>query len=275
MVSTGISEFTFGYGFLYEQTQANWKGLTAAPILPSLQKEKDEGWDARLPLKGIDFYYQFKLSDYLSNGNAKYIMDGTYSSPYYRFSLHKRDYNRQHNNLVRLAKKHPNTFYVAPEFSGIEKFNRAFLGKQLLSNSRLIPLNKCKEERNASQHHITFQSSSRNWKVHSEVSSFESSRRGDEIEAIYQESSNKWRAIDDSFAEELFLSVSSSISSSDVDSSIRIANAELLDIEQENRNRNGYLRRAADLLSINFGVALVIVGSAEEEQHNKQKQTDA
>lgn len=268
MVSTGISEFTFGYGFLYEQTQANWKDLTAAPILPSLQKEKDEGWDAHLPLKGIDFYYQFKLSDYLSNGNSKYIKDGTYSSPYYRFSLHKPDYNRQHNTLVRHAKKHPNTFYVAPEFSGIEKFNSAFLSRQLLSNSRLIPLNKCKEELNAFQHHITFQPGNRNWKVHSEVSSFESSRRGDEIEAIYRESSSQWRAIDDNFAEELFISVSNRISNTDVDSSIRAANAELLEIEQENRNRNGYLRRAADLLSINFGVALVIVGSPEEEQHN-------
>lgn len=275
MVSTGISEFTFGYGFLYEQTQANWKTLTAAPILPSLQKEKDEGWDAHLPLKGTDFYYQFKLSDYLSNGNAKYIKDGTYSSPYYRFSLHKRDYNRQHNTLVRHAKNHPNTFYVAPEFSGIEKFNSAFLSRQLLSNSRLIPLNQCKEELNPDQHYITFQSGSRNWKVHSEVSSFDTSKRGDELEAIYRESSIHWRAIDENFAEELFLSISNRLADTDVDSQVRIANAELLDIEHENRNRNGYLRRAADLLSINFGVALVIVGSTEDEQHNKQKQADA
>lgn len=275
MVSTGISEFTFGYGFLYEQTQANWTSLTAAPILPSLQKEKDEGWDAHLPLRGTDFYYQFKLSDYLSNRNAKYIKDGTYRSPYYRFSLHKRDFNKQHNTLVRHAKKHPNTFYVAPEFSGIEKFNSAFLSKQILSNSRLIPLNKCKEERNSEQHYITFQSGSRAWKVHSEVSSFDSSISGNEIERIYRESSNHWREIDETFAKELFDSVSERITDFDVDSTLRAANEELLDISPENKNRNGYLRRAAELLSINFGVALVIVGSLEDEKHNKKKQADA
>jgi len=40
MAEIGISEFTFGYAFLYEQSQANWGGLTAAPILPSLQQEE-------------------------------------------------------------------------------------------------------------------------------------------------------------------------------------------------------------------------------------------
>ena len=61
MATIGISEFTFGYAFLYEQTRKNWANLKAAPVLPSLQKEKDEGWDAHLPLQGVDFYYQFKL----------------------------------------------------------------------------------------------------------------------------------------------------------------------------------------------------------------------
>ena len=81
MAQIGISEFTFGYAFLYEQTHANWSGLTAAPVLPSLQQEQDAGWDAHLPLAGTDFYYQFKLSDYLSRSNALYIADGTYATP--------------------------------------------------------------------------------------------------------------------------------------------------------------------------------------------------
>ena len=82
MATIGISEFAFGYAFLYEQTRNNWGNLQAAPVLPSLQKEKDEGWDAHLPLTGIDFFYQFKLSDHLSRGNASYIADGTYNAPY-------------------------------------------------------------------------------------------------------------------------------------------------------------------------------------------------
>jgi hypothetical protein len=67
MVRTGISEFTFGYAFLYEQTRANWNSLTAAPVLPSLQQEADDGWDAHLPLVGTDFYYQFKVTERLFN----------------------------------------------------------------------------------------------------------------------------------------------------------------------------------------------------------------
>ena len=46
MVAIGISEFTFGFAFLYESTMANWNDLVAAPVLPSLQQEQNEGWDA-------------------------------------------------------------------------------------------------------------------------------------------------------------------------------------------------------------------------------------
>jgi len=74
MAEIGISEFTFGYAFLYERTQANWGDLKAAPVLPSLQREEKEGWDARLPLNGTDFYYQFKLSEYLKRSNATHAL---------------------------------------------------------------------------------------------------------------------------------------------------------------------------------------------------------
>jgi hypothetical protein len=84
MVSLGISEFTFGYAFLYEQAQRHWAGLTAAPVLPSLQQEKNQGWDAHLPLVGTDFYYQFKLSERMVRSSAAQRKDGTYNGPYYR-----------------------------------------------------------------------------------------------------------------------------------------------------------------------------------------------
>jgi hypothetical protein len=76
MVTIGITEFTFGFAFLYEQTHQNWGQLIAVPILPSLQQEADDAWDAHLPLMGIDYYYQFKLTDYLWRSNAKYIHNG-------------------------------------------------------------------------------------------------------------------------------------------------------------------------------------------------------
>ena len=70
MAQTCISEFTFGYAFLYEQTRRHWKDLKAAPILPSLQKEADEGWDAQLPTSAADYYYQFKISEHLTRSNS-------------------------------------------------------------------------------------------------------------------------------------------------------------------------------------------------------------
>lgn len=71
MVAIGISEFTFGFAFLYEQTRRNWHDLVAAPVLPSLRQEADDAWDARLPLEGTVFYFQFKVSDLLSHSNSR------------------------------------------------------------------------------------------------------------------------------------------------------------------------------------------------------------
>src|SRR4051794_17890584 len=110
MAEIGLSEFTFGYAFLYEQTQANRNDLKAVPVLPSLRQEEKQGWDAKLPLYGTDFYYQFKLSDYLSRGNATYIRDRTYNSPYYRVWLHRRNNNQQHQRLRLHCVTNPNTY---------------------------------------------------------------------------------------------------------------------------------------------------------------------
>jgi hypothetical protein len=159
MVAIGISEFTFGFAFLYEQTSQNWGDLAAVPILPSLQQEAQDAWDAHLPLLAEDYYYQFKLSEYLYCPNAKYIEDETYNQSYFRIALHKRDNNRQHRRLKLHAQTHPNTFYVAPELNNIDDFNQAFLAQNLSQNSRLIPLNDCDDiaEDDGDQHYITYQ----------------------------------------------------------------------------------------------------------------------
>jgi len=73
MVSVGISEFTFGFAFLFELTNANWPDITAAPVLPSLIQEQNQGWDARLPVAGTPYFYQLKLAEYLYRSNAKFI----------------------------------------------------------------------------------------------------------------------------------------------------------------------------------------------------------
>jgi len=205
MVELGISEFTFGYAFLYERTRKYWDSLVAAPILPSLQQEAEKGWDARLPKRGCDFYYQFKLSDRLERTNARFIADGTYGGSYYRIKLYARNFNRQHRMLWRHAKSNQHTYYVAPEFETIDDFNQAFLSNTITEHSRLIPLRQCDNysSYDSEQHYITYRENDSEFHQHSKASRHEKSRSGKELEKIYDESRQSWRPINEDFADEI------------------------------------------------------------------------
>jgi len=265
MAEIGISEFTFGYAFLYEQTQANWGDLRAAPILPSLQQEEDQGWDARLPLAGTDFYYQFKLSDHLSRGNSKYLGDGTYNGPYYRFWLHKRKNNRQHQRLRQHCAANPNTYYVAPEFNSIEQFNDRFLARQVAANSRIIPLTECGDINDGEWHCVTFQRGSPDWILHSEPRRHEKSYTGEELGALYRGSVQQWHRIDIGFAERLFgktREIARRVIAEEEPERAQLVRP-LLDEAPEAPDRRHLLLRTADILSATLGVTLVLVGSVQ------------
>ena len=204
MAIVGLSEFTFGFGFLYEQAAANWAGLKAAPILPSLQQEQDVGWDARLPLQGTDYYYQFKLSDYLSRGNAKHIRDNTYDGPYYRFHLHKKNNNRQHQRLREHCADNPLTYYVAPEFNDLADFNASFIAKELRERSRLIALTDCDDIADGEQHYVTFREGQEGFTQHSVRKRHEHTSFGKDLPELYRRTEKEWTPIDKGFAERLF-----------------------------------------------------------------------
>jgi hypothetical protein len=261
MVSIGLSEFTFGFAFLYEQTRRNWQNLTAVPILPSLRQEAEDAWDAHLPLVGTDFYYQFKLSDLLSHGNARYIKDGTYDAPYYRIALHRRDNNRQHRKLKQHAAINPNTYYVAPEISNIDDFNSAFLANQIVSRSRLIPVIHCQDFDDGEQHFITFEEGVPQWRDHSEEVLHEKSFFGKKIESLYRSTSGNWSKIDRDFAADLFTKLESSIhdlprKDGKIAKSLRVATED----ELAHQEKGDILKKAAQLAAVFFGLTLVIVG---------------
>jgi hypothetical protein len=262
-VITGISEFTFGYAFLFEQTRRHWGTLVAAPLLPSLQQEADEGWDARLPTVGTPFFYQFKLSDYLWAGNSKYIRDGTYSRPYYRIALHRRDRNRQHRLLRRLTLRHPHTYYVAPEFTGIAKFNASF---------RLIPVERCRDYTDADQHFITYQPGDPAWIEHSEPLRHESSERGEGIESLYRTSEDQWRRIDLQYAQEWYSAMLEDVRSSRGGTTRGEELTDyLLEGELDFQDRNAVLMAAAELVATHCGATTMLVGirPTEEEQEGR------
>jgi len=294
MAQIGISEFTFGFGFLSEQTQRHWKDLRVAPVLPSLQQEQHEGWDAQLPLTAADYYYQFKLSDYLERTNAKFITDGTYTAPHYRIALHKRNWNQQHQRLKVHSTKNPNTYYVAPEFYSVGAFNSAFLNKQLLNRSRLIPLGDCKYIADNEQHYITFRSGSPTWTFHSDPETHGTSVTGEHIEGLYRR--NQLRVVDEAFAADLFHQAAESarlaISEEkkrkrtrrkaeeseeiyDAHAPPRLASTtraegepknedfediELLDYDPQRHRQREVLKRTSQVLSVFFGLTLVLVG---------------
>jgi hypothetical protein len=258
---TGISEFTFGFAFLFEQTHRNWAGLQSVPVLPSLQAEADKGWDAKLPTAGTDYYYQFKLSDYLFAKHAKFIKDGTYNDPYFRIALHRKDTNRQHRRLKQHSLAHPETYYVAPEFTELKTFNDSFLARDITMNSRLIPLQDCDDINDGAQHYITYQLGLPDWKQHSEPKRHTRSESGRDLERVYRESKPRWKPIDRGYAEGLFEGTRTEV----------LQNIERFGDREEpvrgllNRpaepSTHSLIQRTAELVSVYYGATMVLIGS--------------
>jgi hypothetical protein len=262
MAKLGISEFTFGYSFLYEQTRANWGKLKAAPVLPSLKQEKAVGWDAHLPLVGTDYYYQFKLSEYMSRPNAKYIADKTYSGPYYRLSLHKKDRNHQHQALKLHSQVNPNTYYVAPEFHSLEDFNSAFLAHQITNKSRLIPVEDCDDINDGDQHYISFLEGKKMWYQHSEKKRHERSARGEDLGEVYRTSRSRWQTINREYAMGLYTRTRAVVEKFfEVERQrLDVGAIPFLQSAPVTATRGDMLLLTADLLSAALGVTLVLVG---------------
>ena len=257
MVALGISEFTFGFAFLHEQTAKNWLGLKVAPTLPSLYQESTLGWDAKLPTSGADYYYQFKLSDYLYRSNASYIRNGIYSDAYYRFALHRANASRQHVFLKALADRHPHTYYVVPEVSSSREFNEHFSKRDVVGVSRLIPLKSCKRICDDDQHYITFQRGSRSFIEHSEPTPHHDSVFGRDIADLYVQSRPNYSLINDEYFRELFRKLKSVMA--EVESDAQGEN-ELRTYDPTDRPRREVVAQIDDLLSTFFGATLVIAG---------------
>lgn len=265
MASIGISEFTYGYAFLCEQTRANWGNLRAAPVLPNLREEHDEGWDARLPTNATDFYYQFKLTDYLSRGNASFIADGTYLTPYYRLALHRKENNRQHQRLRLHSAANPHTYYVAPEFNSTDEFNAAFLGQQLTDRSRLIPVSECDDIDDGDQHYITFQFNQPEWMQHSKKKPHSQSFNGRELGKLYQNSDKDWKRVNKNYATELFDKTVELVRTvvQKEDSKAKTTALSLLDFNPNQADQRKVLFKTSQILAVVLGVTLVLVGTSE------------
>jgi hypothetical protein len=267
MVSIGISEFTYGFAFLFEQVNANWIGVDAAPILPSLQTEQMSGWDVSIPLFGVPFFYQFKIPEYLSAAHATYIADGTYSGPYYRIDLHRRDYDNQHRRLKELAAINPNTFYAAPELNTPAEFTAQFLAQTLVDASRLIPLTDCDdiEPDDDSQHRITFAPGAVEWAFHSTLHRKTLSYKGRKsLHDLYVKSRPSWSRLDEHYAEDLLSRI---VATRQKVTGDRLPMPEGPFLPQSRKRREARetaFARLADVLATEFGASMLIAGSRDQ-----------
>lgn len=87
-----FTELTFGYAYLRELERKYSPGGTfpLAPDFISQNSEAEKGYDVKVSLGGtVLLFIQFKRSFVLTKGNAKEVVDGTYSGPQvFRMHLH-------------------------------------------------------------------------------------------------------------------------------------------------------------------------------------------
>src|SRR5215472_9386227 len=97
-----ISEFSYGYAVVDELI--HWLGtpVKAAPVFPSLYQEGQDGggWDVKLDRGGIPLFLQFKRSDGMKARSATEWRNESYSNPYYRMYLRKRNHSIKHEMLL-------------------------------------------------------------------------------------------------------------------------------------------------------------------------------
>jgi hypothetical protein len=301
MASLGISEFTFGFAFLYEQTHANWNNLRAVPILPSLIEEgggnpnepTGGGYDAHLQLRsGIDYYYQFKMSKYLSRPTAQFYNEEPGQGPYYRFAIPKKKDYYQHRSLRALCGRHPNTYYVAPEFPpqiyqnspsvGHNYLSEIFLGRRVRDCSRLIPVTLCTKlddpAQRTGQHHMIYRT-----EYPAEIKSdpgkpIDGSVPGAHLEKLYRKSgeNNGWKDINEKFFTDIFESLIEIIEKLDHPQKKTVVQddikrRDILDFNPKEADPKKTLLRISQILMIYFDSTLVLVGEPLPQPQQKQQ----
>lgn len=135
-MKNGFSEFSYGYALTEDYVRNLSAPLIAAPVLPSLIEEADEGWDLKLSTPGIPILLQFKLSDYMKYRSAGQF--ATFNRPYYRFKLWPPKRSKQHEHLVKLDNGANNVHYVAPGFHLTSELNSAYLTQEVVKQSIFV-----------------------------------------------------------------------------------------------------------------------------------------
>ena len=152
-MKAGFSEFSYGFGFVYELVS----GLNQSPGAPrflSLREEAKKGYDAAINYNGISLFFQFKLSEYLLRGNS--LHRKYYYGPYRRFSIIPRWISKQHYLLKKIADDCNLVYYAAPLFHTDSEIDNAFRSNEIATRSIWLPLSKLPRLHDDDYHYVTF-----------------------------------------------------------------------------------------------------------------------
>ncbi|MGM8871078.1 hypothetical protein ACS8E3_05240 [Psychrobacter sp. 2Y5] len=127
-----FSESSYAFSLVNEMAKKH--PFNVAPIFPSLYEEgRTGGYDTEVNIQGTPFFFQFKVSDYLSRSNATHYR--TFNDSYYQFHLHARKKSKQHDLLLHLENSGNPVFYVAPRFYKHNDLNMNFRNSNMVSES--------------------------------------------------------------------------------------------------------------------------------------------
>ncbi len=266
MADLGLPGFTFGFSFIYEQTRRHWGELCGVPLLPSLQDENRVGWDAILPTVGTNYYYQFKRSELLQRSNAKHISEGPYLDPYFRFYLHKSNYDRQRRFLWEHAQKlgNHNIYYVTPETVSRSKFRAAFMNNTIHEHSKLIPLRGCHNYPfdNGKLLYITYEYNVKGFHQYSDSYKGDGDIFRKNIESLFEKSEKDLVPIDENYSDNFLKNTINSIE--DLVKDCYLSGVQkLLDVRFPETKIEKILF-SAKILSAAFGISAELVGKKGE-----------
>jgi hypothetical protein len=137
----------------------------------------------------------------------------------------------------------------------------------------LIRIADCSDFSDDEQHYITFQKGVIGWHDHSETKSHEESYSGKDLEKLYSKNMEKKKRIDKPFIDDLFLqarkAAKSIIEDEKEEESRGFKKIEekifpILDYDPSSFEEKDVFAKTSNLLSVIFGVTLVIVGIDEE-----------
>lgn len=136
-----FSETQFAFGVVHEILNRHPNSWSI--FFPTQRKENDCGYDVKLNHEVTPVYVQFKVAEYLNRSNAR--QKDTIGVPYFRFKIWPVSQSPQHNQLVHLAQKGNNVFYIAPKFYTQKDFESYFFNQKLLDYVLFSPCERLRE----------------------------------------------------------------------------------------------------------------------------------